>query len=134
VAFAQKISVTREIPKPKHRGDFMVKNDVANCISDGTVIAKAAEILAPRSLTKAEKLDFERVVTLLNEAGKPVSAAEIDTIVDYCSARSRLAQLRKLLRQQDATADFDRLLAANRAINATASAARRLARDLGLTI
>lgn len=53
----------------------------------------------PRWLSRAEKHDFRRLEKLRFGLGKPLSAADIEALCDYISARSRLGEMRLMWRK-----------------------------------
>jgi len=68
------------------------------------------------------------------DAGKPVSALEVDIIRDYLDARARLEELQRVEWTEQARPHFflsERIKLAS-AIARAASSVRRLAKDLGL--
>lgn len=89
-----------------------------------------AAVTAPRWLKAAEKQEFARVIEARNSLGNPVSAAELNALVDYVGTRSRLRTLRRMEAQADYPAER---LAAMRAIETATSTSRRLGKDLHLT-
>ncbi|MES0074125.1 hypothetical protein, partial [Mesorhizobium sp. M0058] len=60
--------------------------------------AETQQLPAPRWLSRVEKADFRRIEDQREAAGKPLSPTEIDTVADLVSARSRVADLRKIYR------------------------------------
>jgi hypothetical protein len=91
-------------------------------------------------MTKVEKREFARVVEARTTAGNPVSAAEVDLVVDYVTSRSRISLLRKLLGHAFTEPDDRKhypsqkhAAALIRQIDTTTSMSRRLARALHLT-
>jgi hypothetical protein len=101
---------------------------------------KPTALPVPRWLTRAEKAAFRSIEQLRASAGKPLSPAELDGLCDYISARSRLADLRKIYRRElstlrqdpDCWGDPKTVLALVRQLDAAAASARRLGRQLGL--
>ncbi|KRE13463.1 hypothetical protein ASE63_18495 [Bosea sp. Root381] len=88
----------------------------------------------PRGLSRSEKSAFRRVCELRRAAGRPVAAIESDIVVDYLAARSRLAELQRVEREEQADSVFflkDRIALAA-AVDRAAGTCRRLAKDLML--
>ncbi|RWA76895.1 MAG: hypothetical protein EOQ28_04215 [Mesorhizobium sp.] len=97
------------------------------------------QLPAPRWLSRAEKADFRRIEGQRAAAGKPLSATEVDAVADLVSARSRIADLRRLYR--DAAREYRSspyepqaklVLSIATRIDAATAAAQRQARRLGL--
>ena len=94
----------------------------------------------PRWLSRAEKADLRRLESQRAAIGKPVSAAEVDAIADLGSARSRIADLRKLYKQGLRQLKENPLINDERAfvlrlanqIDQATGRAQRMARQLGL--
>lgn len=101
---------------------------------------ESTDLQLPRWLTRAEKLHFRRIESMLAAAGRPLSDADVDPVADYVSARSRLADLRRVYRlaarelreSPDDPSNRAAVLAAARAIDTASGAARRLGRAIGL--
>jgi len=88
----------------------------------------------PRGLNRSEKVQFQRICRMRRDAGKPVSALEVDIIRDYLDARARLEELQRVEWTEQARPHFflsERIKLAS-AIDRAASSVRRLAKDLGL--
>src|SRR5438874_6345820 len=92
-------------------------------------LAEPPEIETPHGLTKTEKAEFERLISARNATGDAVQQTEIDALIDYVTARTRLAKLHKLARK---AAGLRETLAVNRAIDGTTASCRRLAKALRL--
>jgi hypothetical protein len=92
------------------------------------------EIPPPRTLSKAEKEVFRRIILIRKLAGNPVSAAEIDTVVDYAASRSRVEALRSLLQRTNPDVEAGFFLAVSRRIDAAEAASQRLRKALQLII
>jgi hypothetical protein len=80
-------------------------------------------------MKKSEKLTFNRLISARSEAGRPVEGIEYDAICDLVAARSRLDQLRQMMREASFPAER---LATMRAIETATATARKLAKDLHL--
>ncbi|MER8641419.1 hypothetical protein [Mesorhizobium sp. M1252] len=100
---------------------------------------KTPDFPAPRWLTRAEKAEFHRVISIRKAAGNPVSEADIPPICDLISARSRIAVLRGLFkravidcRESDFTSSQRHLLAIGRDIDKATAAAQKMAARLGV--
>lgn len=89
----------------------------------------------PKGLTKAQKSAFRRVCDMRNAEGDPVSAIEVDAVVDYVDARARLAALQKIARREhrDNPLVLNYILPVEGAVERAAATCRRLGRDLRLT-
>ncbi|RWC10776.1 MAG: hypothetical protein EOS52_23695 [Mesorhizobium sp.] len=100
----------------------------------------SAILPAPRWLTRAEKAAFRRICSLLSAAGRPVSDADVDTIADLVSLRSRIADTRRIykfavdsLKRNPAwKSDQALALSASRQIDAQTAKAQNMAAALGL--
>lgn len=91
----------------------------------------------PAWLSKAEKRQFLAIVEGAKERERQLSVMDLDAIADYCAARSRIAELRKMLaalirEKSPLNVDKARMLALGRQIDATTALSRRLAGKLGL--
>ena|SRR5437762_12737106 len=87
------------------------------------------QIEAPRGLTKRERSEFFALIHARNDAGDPFLQTEVDALVDYVTARTRIARLRRMVRS---AADFRAVLAAHRAVDSTTALSRRLGKQLRL--
>lgn len=93
----------------------------------------------PRWLSRAEKADFRRIEAQRKSIERPVLATEVDAIADLVSARSRLADLRRIYRdaaREYRSAPYDPqaklVLAIATRIDAATASCQRQARRLGL--
>lgn len=58
--------------------------------------AKSEDLAPPRWMSRAEKNEFRRLIDARKTIGKPVLPTERDLLIDYVSARSRVAILRRM--------------------------------------
>ncbi len=107
---------------------------------------KSKELAPPRWMTRAEKNEFRRLIDARKAVGKPVLLTERDLLIDYVSARSRVAVLRRMTdyavgRCKDDGSGLKRFgywpdqkiaLSFMRQTESAAAHSRRLARDLKL--
>ncbi|CAN7343072.1 hypothetical protein [Bosea sp. LjRoot237] len=102
--------------------------------------AEEADPIPPRGFSKAEKSEFRRVCGLRRKAGNPVQAIESDLVALYVLSRSHLATWQKKNAwgqavppgSHNANLFLSQQLAVAAAVDRTAAACRRLARDLKL--
>ncbi|MGN6311286.1 MAG: hypothetical protein ACTHNN_17225 [Xanthobacteraceae bacterium] len=108
--------------------------------------AKSEDLVPPRWMSRAEKNDFRRLIDARKAVGKPVLPTERDLLVDYISARSRVAVLRRMtdfaigqcrddgsgLKKFGYWPDQKIALSFMRQTESAAAHSRRLARDLKL--
>jgi phage terminase small subunit len=98
---------------------------------------KPATLKPPTWLTRAEKMQFRRIVEALIEGKRAVSAGDVDRIADYVSARSRVTALRKMLNEDLRTKNpFDStkalIVSLSRQIDATTTLMHRIAEKIGI--
>src|SRR5262249_29268847 len=96
-------------------------NVLRSTMDNGTKIA------CPQWLRREERADFERVISIREDAGRPISAGEVDLTIDYVLTRSRIRSLQRALgrRGDDSSVQIYRDMA--QAIRQS----RQLGRDLG---
>jgi hypothetical protein len=115
---------------------FFVEQREDRCVSESN---ESNNIPPPKWMTKPERRGFESIKDARKVAGNPVSAAEIDLLSDYVSARSRLAVLRRLLKRNvsengdsPSFRDQGHIAGLIRQADSSTGLARRLAKQLGL--
>lgn len=100
---------------------------------------KAPQISAPSFLSRAEKRLFAVLLATHFGPKKSISAGQAAALGDYVASRSRLAALARVWRAEVREArassfggDTNSILAVTKAIDATTSLSRRLAKEAGL--
>jgi hypothetical protein len=93
-------------------------------------MAETLKIRAPARLSSAEKIRWKRAVDARLEAGKPLKAAEIDTLLDLIDARTRIDLLRASMMEHPDNHFLVGRISAQ--INVATGLARRLSQDLQL--
>jgi hypothetical protein len=99
--------------------------------------ADSGHLLPPRWLSRPEKADFSRIISIRKATGNPVSSTERDLLIDYVTVRSRIDALRRLFKKELADAgpdiNFQRHAAGlARQIDSSTGLSRRLGRELRL--
>jgi hypothetical protein len=98
---------------------------------------EAQQMRAPSWMNKPERRAFAAAISERLAHNRRVSAEEVDCLIDYTAARSRLATLHKLWRRTVAEGgqfrnDDDHILKIARQLDSATASCRRLAKALAM--